>query len=154
MLNFAGYWFDLFRSLVTPTQEKSLFQARKQLAHNFSRTESSPAGPQKVQVFMLGTDHCSNRQCNSCLVHKQRRGYEIRLSLCPPLETASLVQPQANSAEGQAHPRSSAHDSAQAVQTHAGNSDQVVSFSGGVRPLVLPMNVLSLHWEELDCFML
>ena len=54
VLNFAGYWFDLFRSLVTPTQEKSLFQARKQLAHNFSRTESSPAGPQKVKCLCWG----------------------------------------------------------------------------------------------------
>ena len=43
-----------------------------------------------------------------------RREYEIRLSLCPPVETDLLVQPQANSAEGQAHSKSPECDSRQA----------------------------------------
>ena len=31
---------------------------------------------------------------NSCVVHKQGRGYEIRFSLCPPLNTSLIVKLQ------------------------------------------------------------
>ena len=48
---------------------------------------------------MQGPDCVSgDGQHHSCCLHKQGGRYEIRVSLCPPLVTALLVQPQANSA--------------------------------------------------------
>ena len=80
---------------------------------------------------MQGPDCVSgDEQHHSCCLHKQGGRYEIRLSLCPPLETALLVQPQANSAEGQAHTRSSECDSGQDVQASTGDPDRVVPPAG------------------------
>ena len=76
------------RRLVTP---------RKSPPHKFLGIKSSPSGPQEFQASLQGPDcSCSNRQHNCSLLHKQTGRYEIRLSLCPPLETSVLVSPTAN----------------------------------------------------------
>ena len=62
-----------------------------------------------------------NGQHNSCVLHKRGRGHDIRVSLFPPRKTALMVQPQSDSAEGQAHTRIPEHDSGQAVQTLTGD---------------------------------
>ena len=86
---------------------------------------------------MLGPDHFgSHGQHNGCLVHQQGGGYEIRLSLCPPLETAFLVQPQADGATGQAHSGKIECDSGQTVQTQTSDPDRVIPPTGDLRPLV------------------
>ena len=66
-------------------------------------------------------------------------GDKIRLSLCPPLETAFLVQSQADSAKGQAHSRPPECNTRQIAQKQTSNSDRVVSPTAGVRPLVCKM---------------
>ena len=66
--------------------------------------------------------NCSDcdRQHDCGLVHKQGGRYEIRLSLCPPVETSVLVPSQGNSPEGKAHSGSLECDSGQAIQTQSG----------------------------------
>ena len=86
---------------------------------------------------MLGPDHFdSHGQHNGCLIHQQGGGYEIRLTLCPPLETAFLVQSQTDSSKGQAHSGKAECDSRQIVQEHSGYSDRMVPPAGSLRPLM------------------
>ena len=86
---------------------------------------------------MQGSDH------NSGLLHKQTRGYEVRLSLCPPMETSVLVPSQGNCSESEGHSRSLECDSGQAFQTQSSDSDRVVPISAGVHSLVLQMGPTS-----------
>ena len=70
-------------------------KVRKRLPHKFARTQSSPLGLKTVRAMVLQPDRsCLHGQHHCGLLHQQGRGYEVRLSLCPPLETASLVQPK------------------------------------------------------------
>ena len=48
------------------------------------------------------------------------------------MDTALMVQPQANSAEGQAQSRSPEYNSGQVVQEQTGDSDRVVSSPRGI----------------------
>ena len=113
--------------------KRHLVTTRKQGSHKFPRIEGSFSGPQGVRAFEQGPDCVSgDRQHHSCCLHKQGDKYEIRLSLCPPLETALLVQSQANSAEGHAHTGSSELAS-------IADPDRVVPPTGGVRPLMCMM---------------
>ena len=59
-------------------------------------------------------------------INKKTRGYEVRLSLCPPLETPVMVPPQGNCSE-----------------TQSSDSDRVVPISAGVCSLVLQMGQTS-----------
>ena len=73
--------------------KRPLVQVRRRLAHKFARTQGSPAGPETVRAVVLELDHSGlHGQHNSGFVHQQGRGYEIRLSLCSPLETPSMEQ--------------------------------------------------------------
>ena len=88
----------------------------KLVAHKFSRVKSSAVGPEAIQATV--PDHFGGHgQHNSCVIHKQGGGYEIRLSLCPAMKTAFMVQSQADRAEGQAHSRVAECNSRQVVQT-------------------------------------
>ena len=89
---------------------------------------------------MPGPDcSCCNRQHNSGLLHKQTRGYEVRLSLCPPMETSILVPSQRDNFEGKAHSRLLECDSRQAFQAQSSDPNRVVSLSTGVQSLVFQM---------------
>ena len=91
----------LERALRRPHGKRSLVGLRKPVAHKLSRAKSGPSGPQEVRATVLGPDHFdSHGQHNGCLIHQQGGGYEIRLTLCPPLETAFLVQSQTDSSKG------------------------------------------------------
>ena len=86
---------------------------------------------------MQGQDCAScNRQYDSCLIHKQTRRYEVRLSLCPPLEASVLVPSQGHNPASQTHSRPVECDSRQTVPAQSGNSDRVVPFSKGVQSVV------------------
>ena len=106
---------------------------------NFFGAKSSLAGPQEFRASLQGSD-CpdSNGQHNCGLLYQGRR-YEIRLSLCPPLETSVLVSPQRNSSAGSTHSRSLECNSRQTVQAQSGDTDRVVPVSAGVQSLVLKM---------------
>ena len=114
----------LGRALRRPHGKRSLVGLRKPVAHKLSRAKSGPSGPQEVRATVLGPDHFdSHGQHNGCLIHQQGGGYEIRLTLCPPLETAFLVQSQTDSSKGQAHSGKAECDSRQIVQEHSGYSE-------------------------------
>ena len=66
-----------------------------------------------------------------------RRGYEVRLSLCPPVEDPVLVPLQGNCLTGQAHFLSLECNSRQVVHASSGDPNRVVSFHEGVQSLVL-----------------
>ena len=84
---------------------------------------------------MLQPDHLSmHRQYDSDVLHQQGRGYEIRLSLCPPLETSSLVQPEGDCITSPTHSGSPECHCRQTVPTQTGDSDRMVSPSGDFRP--------------------
>ena len=70
-------------------------------------------------------------------MHKQARGYEVRLSLCPPVETSVLVPSQGHNPTGQTHSRSLECDSRQTFQAQSSKSDRVVPLSTGVQSVVL-----------------
>ena len=127
----------LGRALRRPHGKRSLVGLRKPVAHKLSRAKGGPSGPQEVRATVLGPDHFdSHGQHNGCLIHQQGGGYEIRLTLCPPLETAFLVQLQTDSSKGQAHSGKAECDSRQIVQEHSGYSDRMVPPAGSLRPLM------------------
>ena len=120
--------------------KRHLVVHRKSPSYKFSGTESSPSGPPKVRTSMPGPDcSCCNRQHNSGLLHKQARGYEVRLSLCPPMETSVLVPSQRDNFEGKAHSRSLECDSGQTFQAQSSDTNRVVSLSTGIQLLVFQM---------------
>ena len=81
----------------------------------------------------------SNRQHHFGVLHKQGGRYEIRLSLCPPLETSVLVSPQKNSTAGSTYSGTLECNSRQALQAQSSDPDRVVPISAGVQSLVLEM---------------
>ena len=121
--------------LVDYTAKGLWSRARRRLAHKPSRAQSSFVGPKTVQAFVLGSDHPGlHRQHNSSFIHQQGERYEIRLSLCPPLETPVLVQLKTDSFTGLTYSRSPKCHCRQTVQIQTGDSDRVVSPTRGIRP--------------------
>ena len=70
-------------------------------------------------------------------------GYEVRLSLCPPVEASVLVPLQRYSPEGKAHSRSLECDSGQAFQTQSSDSNRGVPISAGVHSLMFQVDPTS-----------
>ena len=124
----------LGRTLRRLHRKRPLVQVRRRLAHKFARTQGGPFGLKTVRAILLEPDCLSvHGQHDSGLVHQQGRGYEIRLSLCPPLETPSLVQPKGDCATSPTHPGSPECHCRQTVPTQTGDSDRMVSHSGDIR---------------------
>ena len=124
--------------------KRHLVSFGKSPSHKFSRTEGSSPGHTTVRASVQGSDcSCRNGQHNSGLVHKQAGGYEVRLSLCPPVQTSVLVPPQRYNPEGKAHSRSLECDSGQTVQTQPSDSNRVVPISAGVHSLVFQVDPTS-----------
>ena len=160
--------------------KRRLVSHRKLPSHKFLRTKGSPPGPEELRASLQGPDcSCCDGQHNSGLLHQQAGRYEVRLSVCPPLEAAILVPFQGNCPEGKTHSRSLECDSGQAFQTQSSDSDRVVPISAGVQSFVLQMgpttsrlvcntvqlpqfvspvlaawavDALSLPWENLDVY--
>ena len=123
----------LGRSLRRLHGKRSLVRVRKRLAHKFVGAQGGPAGLKTVRAVMLQPDSsCLYRQHHCGLLHQQGRGYEIRLTLCPPLETDALVQSKADCLEGQAYSGSPERHSRQAVPTQSGDPNRMVPPPGGV----------------------
>ena len=111
--------------------------SESQLHINFLELKAVLLALKKFEQQCWGPDHFdSHGQHNGCLIHQQGGGYEIRLTLCPPLETAFLVQSQTDSSKGQAHSGKAECDSRQIVQEHSGYSDRMVPPAGSLRPLM------------------
>ena len=123
----------LGRSLRRLHGKRSLVRVRKRLAHKFVGAQGGPAGLKTFRAVMLQPDSsCLYRQHHCGLLHQQGRGYEIRLTLCPPLETDALVQSKADCLEGQAYSGSPERHSRQAVPTQSGDPNRMVPPPGGV----------------------
>ena len=120
--------------------KRRLVSHRKSPSHKLLRTEGSPPGPEEIRASLQGPDcSCCNGQYNSGLLHQQAGRYEVRLSVCPPLEAPILMPSQGNCPEGQTHSRSLECDSGQAFQTQSSDPNRVVSISAGVQPFVFQM---------------
>ena len=77
--------------------KRRLVSYRKLPLHQLSGVKSSLPGPQEFRASLQGPDCIDNNGQHNCsLLHQQGGWYEIRLSLCPPLETSVLVSPQGN----------------------------------------------------------
>ena len=86
---------------------------------------------------MQGSDCAGGHGQHNCgFLYQQGRRYEVRLSLCPPVEAPILVSSQGNDLEGQIHSGSLECDSRQVVQTSSGDPNRVVAVPEGVQPLV------------------
>ena len=73
--------------------KRPLVHARKRLAYKLAGTQGCFTSPKTVRAVVLEPDHSGVfRQHDSGLLHKQGGRYEIRLSLCSPLEAADVVQ--------------------------------------------------------------
>ena len=117
-----------------------MVRGRKSASYQLLGTKGSLSGPQEFRASLSESDCVGcNRQHNCGRLHQQTGRYEIRLSLCPPLETPILVPPQGNSSESQAHSRSVKCDSRQALPAQSGNSDREVTRSDCVQSVVLEM---------------
>ena len=161
----------LGRSLRGLHCKRRLVSFRKSPSHKLSRTKGSPASSEAVRTSMQEQDCAGvNRQYDSCFVHKQARGYEVRLSLCSPLEASVLVPSQ-----GHILSKLSRHN--QVIQTEWSLSQQVFSqlcskwtppvvdlfatrFNHKLPSFVSPVpdqrawavDALSLSWEQLDAY--
>ena len=117
--------------------KRRLVPSRRSPSYKFSRDESSPSGLTTVRASVQGSDcSCGNRQYHSGLLHKQTGGYEVRLSLCPPLETPVLVPSQGHNVKGKAHSGSLKCDSRQAFSAQSSDSDRMVSLPSGFQSVV------------------
>ena len=128
------------RSLKRVHCKRVLVGARKQTAHKLSRTQSGVFSPQRVPKSLCRQDSCSsNRQYYSGRLHKQRRGHEVRPSMCPTVENLDLVFPATCDTKSPTHPRPLKCDSRQAIQTGSNHPDRVVptsrSFSSDMQPM-------------------
>ena len=130
----------LGRSLRRGYSARCLVRTRKSPPYKLSRAESSLSGPQEFRASLQGSG-CSHshRQHNCGCLHQQARRYEIRLSLCPPVETSGLVPSQRNNPEGKAHSGSPECDSGQTIQAQSGDPDRMVPVPTSVQSLVLQL---------------
>ena len=130
----------LGRSLRGSYSKRRLVRAGKSPAYKLSRAESSVSGPQEFRASLQGPDCFNSHGQHHCsLLHQQAGRYEIRLSLCPPVETSVLVSPQRNSPEGKAHSGSPERDSGQTVPAQSGDPDRMVPVPTSVQSLVLQL---------------
>ena len=130
----------LGRSLRGLYGKRRLVRSRKPASYQLLGTQGSFSGPQEFRTSLPEPDCLGgDRQYNCGRLYQQTRGYEIRLSLCPSLETPFLVPSQRNSSESQAHSGSTECHSRQALPTQSGDPDRVVPVPTGVQSLVFQL---------------
>ena len=112
-----------------------MVHARRRLAYKRAGTQGRVTSPKTVRAVVLEPDHSGVfRQHDSGLLHKQGGRYEIRLSLCSPLEAADVVQPEANCITGKAYSGPRQCHCRQVVPTRSGDTNGMVPPAGGLRP--------------------
>ena len=115
--------------------KRPLVHTRKRLAYKLAGTQGRPASPKTVRAIVLEPDHSGVfRQHNSGLLHKQGGRYEIRLSLCSPLEAADVVQPEADCIKSKAYSGSPQCHCGQVVPAQSGDTNGMVPPAGSLRP--------------------
>ena len=115
--------------------KRPLVHTRKRLAYKLAGTQGRTASPKTVRAIVLEPDHSGVfRQHNSGLLHKQGGRYEIRLSLCSPLEAADVVQPEADCIKSKAYSGSPQCHCGQVVPARSGDTNGMVPPAGSLRP--------------------
>ena len=115
--------------------KRPLVHARRRLAYKLAGTQGCVTSPKTVRAVVLEPDHSGVfRQHNSGLLHKQGGRYEIRLSLCSPLEAADVVQPEADCITSKAYSGSPQCHCGQVVPARSGDTNGMVPPAGGLRP--------------------
>ena len=100
----------------------------------------SVSGPQEPRASLQGSDYISGDGQHNCdILHQQGGQYEIRFSVCPPLEASVVVPPQGNSLEGKTLSCLLECNSRQIVQGPVSDPDRDVPISAGVQSFVLQM---------------
>ena len=113
--------------------KRPLVHTRKRLAYKLAGTQGRPASPKTVRAIVLEPDHSGVfRQHNSGLLHKQGGRYEIRLSLCSPLEAADVVQPEADCIKSTAYSGSPQCHCGQVVPARSGDTNGMVPPAGSL----------------------
>ena len=94
------------RSLKRVHCQRNLVPTGKQATHKLSRTQSSFPSFKRVSRSVRGQDGSySNRQHHGSSLHQQRRGYEVRSTVCPTMENLDLVHRETSHPEGPTHSR-------------------------------------------------
>ena len=115
--------------------KRPLVHTRKRLAYKLAGTQGCLTSPKTVRAIVLEPDHSGVfRQYNSGLLHKQGGRYEIRLSLCSPLEAADVVQPEADCIKSKTYSGSPQCHCGQVVPARSGDTNGMVPPAGSLRP--------------------
>ena len=115
--------------------KRPLVHTRKRLSYKLAGTQGCLTSSKTVRAIVLEPDHSGVfRQHNSGLVHKQGGRYEIRLSLCSPLEAADVVQPEANRIKGKTYSGSPQCHCGQVVPARSGDTNGMVPPARSLRP--------------------
>ena len=120
----------LGRSLKRLHRQGHLVPTGKQVTHKLSGAQGSSTSLKGVSGFVRrknGSD--SNRQYHSSSLHKQRGRYEVRPTLCPPMEDINLVYQQAGHTPGTTHSRQTECGGRQTIQTGPNHSNGVFPVS-------------------------
>ena len=114
------------RSLRRAHRQRVLVSARKQHAHKLPRAKGSFSSLEAVSRPLYRQDSSSSNRHYGGVLHKQRRGYEVRPSLCSTLENYNLVHQEAGDSQGTAHPRQAERSSRQVIQAGPDHSNGMV----------------------------
>ena len=119
------------RSLGRPYCKGNLVPSRKQVAHKPLRAKNSFSSSKGVSNPGLQQD-CVDSCVDSGCLYQQRRGDEVRVTVCPTGENPVLVHQTAGNPQGTSHPRPAERDSRQAIQTWPDHSNRVVTSSSSI----------------------
>ena len=112
-----------------------LVSSGKSPSYKLRGTKRCPTGLKKIPAPSTRKSSSScHRQHHGCGIHQQGGRFEVRLTLCPSMETPVLVQSETGCSIGQAHPWSSKCDCRQVVSAGPNHSDRMVPSSEGFRP--------------------
>ena len=115
--------------------QRCLVLTGKPSSYQFPGIEGGSLGHKGIRTPLPGSGCFScDRQYYGVGLHKQRRRHAFRISMCSPVETPVLVQPQRNLPESPSHSGPAQCDSRQTIPTPSGHSDGVVSPPGHICP--------------------
>ena len=92
----------------------------------------------------------SNRQHNSCCLHKQGRRHEVRTTLCPSIENPDLVFQEASNCQSPTHSSPSRCGSPQAFMIRPDHSNRMVPPSRGLPENMHFSQNRKLHPSTID----
>ena len=125
--------------------KRSLVYSRKEAAHKLPDTKCGLFGLKEFEPLYKGQVVPVATENNRVVAYINKNDYEIRVSLCPSLETLVQVQPQADLPEGLPCIRPFKHDSRQALSSPAGYSDGIAHVSGDLNKFASPSSERLIH---------